>query len=140
MHEQIQATTRTRKLLYWVTTGLAAFTIAAIGAADLMRAPQVVAGVARLGYPAVLTSILGAWQLLGVAAILAPGLARLKEWAYAGFFYTLTGAAISHASAGDSIGHIVFPLVLLGLVISSYSLKSSRGAVVNHDLTGAQVV
>ena len=123
----MKSTARTRKIWYWVTTGLAAFTIAAIGAADLMRAPQVVAGLAHLGYPAVLTSILGVWQLLGVAAILAPGLARLKEWAYAGMFFTLTGAATSHASAGDSIGHIAFPLVLLGLVVLSYVLKPARG-------------
>lgn len=134
----MNSNTAIRKALYWLATGLAALIIVATGAANLMRAPQLLAGLAHLGYPLVLSSILGVWQLLGAAAILAPGLARLKEWAYAGFVFLLTGAAASHASAGDSIGHIMFPLVLLGLVVSSYVLKPARDAIARRNTTASR--
>jgi hypothetical protein len=66
--------------------------------------------------------------VLGVAAILAPGLPRLKEWAYAGFFFTLTGAALSHALCGDPIAKIAVPLVVLALVLASRALLPARQA------------
>jgi hypothetical protein len=65
-----------------------------------------------------------------VAAILAPGLPRLKEWAYAGFFFTLTGAALSHVISGDPISRISVPLVLLAFVLASRALLPAREAVV----------
>jgi uncharacterized membrane protein YphA (DoxX/SURF4 family) len=121
-------TTRIKKISYWATTGLSAFALAGIGLADLMRAPQMLAGLAHLGYPAYFATILGAWKLAGVVAILAPGFPRLKEWAYAGFFFTLSGAAMSHASSGDPAGNILFPVVLLGMVATSWALRPAREA------------
>lgn len=123
-------TTRTKQILYWATTGLSAIALTAIGVADVARAPQMLAGLAHLGYPAYFATIIGAWKLLGVAAILAPGFTRLKEWAYAGMFFTLSGAAMSHAASGDPAGHILFPLVLLGMVVTSCALRPARGASV----------
>lgn len=114
------------KILYWGSTVLAAFALAAIGAADLVRDPKVVEGLMRLGYPAYFATILGTWKLLGSIAIIGPGLPRLKEWAYAGMFFTLTGAAISHAVSGDPLGQVLVPLALLVTVMTSWVLLPVR--------------
>lgn len=116
-------TKSTKKGLYWTATGLSALALAGIGAADLGRAPQMVEGLAHLGYPAYFASILGAWKVGGALVLLTPGLPRLKEWAYAGIFFTLTGAAASHLASGDSLSHALAPLVLLSLVLTSWALR-----------------
>ena len=54
---------------------------------------------------------------------MAPRFPRLKEWAYAGFFFDLTSAAFSHASAGDGAGDILAPLGFLALVVASWALR-----------------
>lgn len=133
-------TTRTRKTFYWISTGFAALALTAAGATNLMRAPQVVATISHLGYPSYVATILGTWKLLGVLAILAPGFPRLKEWAYAGFFFDLTGAAMSHATTGDPIGVVAVPLVLLVAVMASWALQPARGAFVAQKLKTAQAV
>ena len=86
--------------------------------------------LAHLGYPAYFATILGTWELLGSAAIVAPGLPRVKEWAYAGMFFTLTGAALSHAASGDPVGKVLLPLVLLGAVLVSWTLRPARRTLV----------
>jgi hypothetical protein len=108
---------------YWATTGLTALAFAFGGLADVMLIPDVRAGFAHLGYPAYLAVILGIWKLLGAATILAPGLPRLKEWAYAGMFFDLTGAAASHAAAGDPAPGVLTPLLLLAIVVASWALR-----------------
>jgi hypothetical protein len=71
----------------------------------------------------------GVWKLLGTAAIIVPGLPRLKEWAYAGMFFDLTGAALSHAASGGPPREILVPLGLLVVVLISLALRSARGTV-----------
>lgn len=118
------ARTSPRKTIaYWLTTALVAFAFAAGGLLDLVRAPNVVAVMTHLGYPAYVATILGVWKVLGAAAIVAPGLPRLKEWAYAGIAFDLTGAAFSHAAVGDPVGPVLTPLVILGLAAASWSLR-----------------
>lgn len=112
-----------KHLTYWTTTGLVAFAFLSGGVMDLARSPAVVAGMQALGYPAYVATILGVWKVLGAAAILAPRLPRLKEWAYAGLVFDLTGAAASHALSGDPAGKVVTPLVLLGLALASWALR-----------------
>lgn len=68
---------------------------------DVLRAPPVVQTITALGYPAYVATLLGVWKLLGAAAIAAPGLPRLKEWAYAGFAINLASALIAHLAVGD---------------------------------------
>jgi hypothetical protein len=119
-------TARSKRIAYWATTGFAAIALSAIGAADVVRVPAIMESLAHLGYPVYLATILGTWMLLGSAAILAPGLARVKDWAYAGMFFTLTGAALSHAASGDAVGKILVPLVLLGAVVASWALRPTR--------------
>lgn len=119
----------TRNVGYWITTGLVALAFAFGGIADLARFPDVVAAMSHLGYPAYVAGLLGFWKVLGALAILAPGTPRLKEWAYAGMFFDLTGAAYSHASSGDPAGRILTPIVLLGLVAASWALRSDARAL-----------
>jgi uncharacterized membrane protein YphA (DoxX/SURF4 family) len=114
---------RSHTIAYWATTGLTAAAFAVGGLVDLGRGADVVAGMQHLGYPLYFASILGVWKVLGALAILAPRLPRLKEWAYAGMFFDLTGAAVSHASSGDPIAKIATPLVILALVTASWALR-----------------
>ena len=113
-----------RNIGYWASTGLVAFAFAAGGAMDLSRSPQVLEGMSHLGYPAYFASILGAWKIGGAVVVLLPRFARLKEWAYAGMAFDLTGAALSHAFSGDDVGKIVTPLALLAIVAASWALRA----------------
>src|SRR5437899_10213135 len=110
-------------IAFWTTTilGPASFVIG--GVLELQRGPEVVATLNHLGYPVYFAAILGAWKLLGAIVIAAPGLRRVKEWAYAGFVFDLTAAAVSRAAVGDSAGDIVAPLVFLALVLASWALR-----------------
>lgn len=122
------ATAKLRTFAYWGATGLTAFVFFAGGLADVLRAPAVTAAMAQLGYPGYFALILGAWKVLGAIAIVVPRFPRLKEWAYAGMFFDLTGAAFSHAAAGDPVSKIVTPLVILGLVVASWALRREARA------------
>ena len=67
-------------------------------------------------------------KLLGVLAVLAPGAARLKEWAYAGIVFDLSGAAYAHLHVGHSLGETSPALIMLALALASYALRPrSRG-------------
>jgi len=112
-----------KSLAYWLTTifGPASFVIG--GVLHLAQTEQVVSTLNHLGYPAYFASILGVWKLLGAIVIVVPRFPRLKEWAYAGFFFDLTAAAVSRAAVGDSAADIVAPLGFLALVIASWALR-----------------
>ena len=122
-------TSKPRTIGYWAATGLLAAAFLAGGAAELTSAPDVVATTLALGYPAYVLTILGIWKVLSVPALLAPRLPRLKEWAYAGIFFDLTGAAASHAFSGDSAGKIATPLVLLLIAGASWALRPASRAL-----------
>jgi hypothetical protein len=108
---------------YWVSVGLfcAVYTFSAI--MDLFGVGPAQATLAHLGYPAFVASILGTWKAGAVVTLLAPRLARLKEWAYAGIFFDLSGGFVSHVAAGDALPKPVVPLVLLALALTSYFLR-----------------
>ncbi|MBS2031199.1 MAG: DoxX family protein [Deltaproteobacteria bacterium] len=108
---------------YWITTGLVALAFLSGGVMDASRNADVQAGMSHLGYPLYFALILGVWKFLGGVAILAPGFARLKEWAYAGMAFDLTGATFSHAASGDGAGKIITPLVILAIVATSWALR-----------------
>ena len=108
---------------YWTTTTLVALAFLTGGAAYLARADEPVRGMAALGYPAYFVTILGAWKLLGGLALLAPRLPRLKEWAYAGIAFDLTGAAFSHAAVAHPAAKVIAPLVVLGIAAGSWALR-----------------
>lgn len=109
---------------YWLTTGLFSAALAGSAIMYLTANPMMVEAVHEgLGYPLHVLPLLGLAKALGVVALMAPGFARLKEWAYAGFTFNLLGASWAHLSVGDGAGEIVAPLVLLGILIGSYVLR-----------------
>jgi uncharacterized membrane protein YphA (DoxX/SURF4 family) len=109
--------------LYWISTVLLTAVLLLGGVMDVLRAPPVVQTIAALGYPAYLATLLGVWKLLGAAAVVSPGLPRLKEWAYAGILFDLSGAAVSHAASGDPASKVAVPLVLLAMAATSWALR-----------------
>lgn len=114
---------RVVRAVYWGATGVAAIAFIVPGLQNLLRADHVVQDMTALGYPAYFMTILGAWKILGALAIVMPGLPRLKEWAYAGMFFDLSGAAISRAVAGDDIAMIFPPLAVAIIVGLSWWLR-----------------
>ena len=108
-----------RKVAYWVSTGLIAAFAFFSGYVYLSGNPQAVQGFAHVGYPQQLRIILGIAKPLGAIALLVPGIAKLKEWAYAGFTFAWISAFFAHYLAGD--GPTAFsPVVLLALLVVSY--------------------
>src|SRR6266481_5474915 len=89
------------KIIYWIATGLLAFGMLQSGIFAVLRTKQWIDIVTPLGYPVYFLTILGVWKILGVIAILVPRAKLLKEWAYAGFFFAMTGALVSHLACGD---------------------------------------
>jgi uncharacterized membrane protein YphA (DoxX/SURF4 family) len=119
----LEAPTTARTIGYWVTTALAAVAFAVPGVLNLAHAPHIAEDMRHLGYPPYLLTILGAWKIFGAATILAPRLPRVKEWAYAGMIFDLTGAAASRASSGDALPMVVIPLVIAAAVAASWALR-----------------
>lgn len=121
-----------KAIAYWTTTAIVALALLPGGVAQLLHQRDTVAGIVLLGYPAYFATILGFWKVLGGATLLAPRLPRLKEWAYAGAVFDLTGAAASHAACGDfgAYGfHLAVPLLLAGVAAVSWALRpASRRA------------
>ena len=120
-------TTKTKSIVYWTMTILVAFPIGSGGASQIAQYVGNPHGVVpALGYPMYFFAILGFWKVLGAIAILAPRFPRLKEWAYAGIFFDLTGAAASSAWVGGygAYGfHIIAPLIITGFCMASWALR-----------------
>jgi hypothetical protein len=118
---------RTKSIAFWIMTGQVAFFIGGGGCGQIyqyLHNPQGIVPV--LGYPLYFFAILGFWKVLGAIAILAPRFPRLKEWAYAGIFFDLTGAAASCAAVGGygAYGfHVIAPLILTGFTMASWALR-----------------
>lgn len=122
----------TKKTLYWLATLVVAFAMIVGGSVDLMLIDPVKEAMDHLGYPYYFARILGVWKVLGGVAITVPGFAKLKEWAYAGIFFDLSGAFVSHLSVGDGAGNFMPPLVIAGLLVVSYTLRDARDELWKH--------
>lgn len=108
-------------IIYWVATILLAVGMLGSGIAQIFHAKAMVELVTPLGYQEYFLSIIGVWKVLGVIAILVPKYKLLKEWAYAGFFFLMTGALISHLANGDyAVKAILGPLMQTIFVILSW--------------------
>jgi len=115
--------TSMKTLAYWVATAVTAFVFLSGGVGNLTQPSFVMDGMRHLGYPDYFVTILGIWKVLGGVIILAPRFPRLKEWAYAGMLFDLTGAAASHAALGDPVVKSAVPLILFGIVMVSWALR-----------------
>jgi uncharacterized membrane protein YphA (DoxX/SURF4 family) len=108
-----------RKVLFWASTGVLSALSLFAAFAYLSGSQQAVDGFAHVGYPQQLRIILGIAKPLGALALLAPGFARLKEWAYAGFTFAWISAFVAHYLAKDG-PEAFMPVVLLVLLFVSY--------------------
>jgi VIT1/CCC1 family predicted Fe2+/Mn2+ transporter len=93
------------------------------GIVQLLQMQEEVDKMNHLGYPAYVMTIIGVWKMLGVVAVLAPKFPLLKEWAYAGFFFAMTGAATSHIIAGNPLREIFPSILLLILTLISWYFR-----------------
>lgn len=108
---------------YWVATGLSVLGLGVGGFFDLINAPFAQEIMKHLGYPPYLATLLGVWKMVGLAVILAPGLARAKEWAYAGFTIDLVSASYSHGMSGDGPKDFLPPFLFLAVLAASWALR-----------------
>jgi uncharacterized membrane protein YphA (DoxX/SURF4 family) len=128
---------RTKKIIYWIATLWLALGMLSTGILQLLKmkaegavAPPGVYGITKLGYPIYFLTILGIWKLLGVVALLVPKFPLLKEWAYAGFFFAMSGAVFSHIAVDDPMKEIFPSSVLLILTVISWYLRSADRKII----------
>lgn len=124
-----------KQIGYWVSLVLFSLAMGFGGVADLLKSPEILDSLKKLGYPEYLGLILGVWKIGGVIAILLPRLGLLKEWAYAGFFFDLTGASISHVMVQDDMPKVIIPLVILAIGGCSWWLRPESRRVASYKTT-----
>ncbi|MBX2964904.1 MAG: DoxX family protein [Cyclobacteriaceae bacterium] len=118
--------TKRNKSIYWVTTIFLSIGMTAGGVQQMLQIGGYNEIVSSLDYPLYLLSILGVWKLLGVIAILIPGFPLLKEWAYAGFFFAMSGAFVSHLVVGQAFIEAVPSLILLSITVVSWYFRPAH--------------
>jgi hypothetical protein len=133
--------TKRNKIIYWISTLWLASGMLATGILQLFKAeaegalaPPGVYGITHLGYPVYFLTILGVWKILGVGALLIPKLPLLKEWAYAGFFFIMTGAVFSHIAVGDPMNELFPSLLLITLTVVSWYFRPADKKLVGKGL------
>ena len=125
------------KIIYWIATLWLSLGMVATGLVQLLRLPaegQVsppgTYGIVHLGMPVYILGLIGVWKMLGVAAVLAPGLALVKEWAYAGFFFLMSGAVFAHVAVGDGVKDVWPSVLLLVLLVVSWVFRPAGRRIV----------
>jgi hypothetical protein len=138
--------TKRNKIIYWIATLWLALGMVSTGLVQLFKvkaegavAPPGVYGITQLGYPVYFLTILGVWKLLGVIAVLIPKFPILKEWAYAGFFFAMSGAIFSHIASGNSVNELFPSLLLLTLTVVSWYFRPADRKIIPINIgTGNQ--
>jgi len=115
--------TKTTKIIYWISTIWLSLGMVSTGIVQLLKMEEEVTKFKLLGYPAYLLTLLGILKLAGVVAVLIPTFPILKEWAYAGFFFAMSGAAFSHLASGSPVTEILPSLLLLVLTFVSWQFR-----------------
>ncbi|MCE7072475.1 DoxX family protein [Dyadobacter sp. CY327] len=119
--------TKRNKIIYWIATVWLSLGMVSSGAVQIIKLKEEVDMMTHLGYPVYFLTIIGVWKMLGVVVVLLPRLPLVKEWAYAGFFFTMSGAVFSHMAAGDGAKEFFGPILLIVLtVVSWYFRPASR--------------
>jgi len=113
---------KAKNIGYWATTGILVFCMTG-GIFELVGARTTIDGIMRLGYPAYIIPALGLAKVLAILAILWPGLPRLKEWAYAGIFFNMLGATVSHVAHQDAAWTLVVTLTIAVITLASWALR-----------------
>jgi len=125
------------KIIYWISTIWLSLGMLSTGLFQLFKAkgegavaPPGVDGIVHLGYPVYFLTILGVWKILGVIGLLIPKFPLLKEWAYAGFFFIMSGAIWSHIALGDPMKDLFPSLLLLSLTVISWYFRPVNRKVI----------
>mgnify|MGYP001555707205 FL=1 len=124
-------------IIYWISTIWLALGMISTGAVQLFKGKTGAGGVdsiIQLGYPVYFLTILGVWKILGVVAVLIPKFPVLKEWAYAGFFFAMSGAAFSHIAYGNPIKEMFPSLLLLILSLVSWYFRPAERKIVSFNI------
>ena len=122
-----------KKIIYWVVTVFLSVGMLAGGIQQTLQIGGYNEIITKLHYPLYVLSILGVWKILGVIAILIPKFPLLKEWAYAGFFFAMSGAAISHFAVGQSFTEAVPALILLAVTVLSWYFRPSDRKIISKN-------
>jgi len=122
------------KIIYWIVTIWLALGMLSTGIVQLLKLEEEVNMMISLGYPIYLLTVLGVWKILGVIAVLIPKFPLLKEWAYAGFFFAMSGAVISHLANGDNAKDYFGPTLLLILIFISWYFRPADRKVISVNL------
>jgi uncharacterized membrane protein YphA (DoxX/SURF4 family) len=123
--------TKRNKIIYWVATLWLALGMLSTAIVQLIKMDEEVKNFSNLGYPLYLMTLLGVWKILGVIAILIPKFPLLKEWAYAGFFFAMSGALFSHIISGDDAIALFGPALLLVLTVLSWYYRPADRKVIS---------
>ena len=119
------------KIIYWVATVWLSLGMVSTGIVQLLHLDEEVQKMSALGYSSYFLTIIGVWKIAGVVAVLVPKFPLLKEWAYAGFFFLMTGAIFSHLAAGDAAVEYFGPSLLLVLTVISWFYRPADRKVSN---------
>ncbi|HEY0056576.1 MAG TPA: DoxX family protein [Pedobacter sp.] len=111
------------KIIYWIATVWLAFGMLSSAIVQLIKTKEEVDMFNHLGYPEYFLTILGVWKVLGVFVMFIPRYPLLKEWAYAGFFFVMSGAVFSHVASGDDVKDLFGPVLLLVLTVVSWYFR-----------------
>jgi hypothetical protein len=117
------------KIIYWISTCWLALGMLSTGAVQILKVKEEVDNMTQLGYPLYLLTLLAVWKFFGVVTVLVPRLPLLKEWAYAGFFFAMSGATVSHLASGNPVSKIFPSLLLLTLTVVSWYFRPAERKV-----------
>lgn len=118
------------KIIYWASTIWLALGMVSTGIVQLLRVKEDVDFIIQMGYPDYFLTIIGTWKILGAIAVLIPKFTLLKEWAYAGFFFIMSGAVFSHIATGNSMNEIFPAILLLALTVISWYFRPANRKII----------
>lgn len=119
------------KIIYWIATIWLSLGMTSTGIVQLIQMKEEVDMMSHLGYPIYFLTLLGVWKLLGVIAVLLPKFPLVKEWAYAGFFFSMSGAVVSHLAVGDEAKEFIGPVLLIVLTVVSWYLRPDNRKLIS---------
>ena len=133
MERRNRAGGKRSRIIYWIATIWLSLGMVTTGTVQLIGMDEEVEQITRLGYPGYLPVILGVWKLLGVVAILIPRFPVVKEWAYAGFFFAMSGAVFSHLAVGHGPMELFGPVLLLVLTALSWYFRPTDRLMLSNN-------
>jgi len=111
---------KTSRILFWTST-IIIFLFEGVMPALTANTELAVEGTRHLGYPDYFRVMLTVFKVAGALVLILPFIkGRVKEWAYAGFGFTMISAFISHWVVDGFGGQTIFPLIIFAILVTSY--------------------